>query len=232
MRRPSFRRAKFEPVGLSFVGGSLVSPGAMEGFEHGFKKPNPLRPLYVAYRPGAAKPDWTYNMPLRHGVRSSLEYAKVVRPRPGESAPNPDLAPHLEFVDMGGHGYATVRLTGTEMRTEFVCIPRPITRSERPDGGPLRYRVVHSAKLWEAGETSTSGAASDRRRRRPFDLTFSRAASAGSSCSARGPCSCSCDAMIQIVPIITRKTISTPNASASTLLVLSGPLVMWRKKTR
>jgi alkaline phosphatase D len=38
------------------------------------------------------------------------------------------------------------------MRTEFVCIPRPITRSDRPDGGPLRYRVVHSAKLWRPGE--------------------------------------------------------------------------------
>ena len=53
---------------------------------------------------------------------------------------------------MGGHGYAKVRLTGDEMRTEFVCIPRPVTRSERPDGGPLRYRVVHSARLWSAGE--------------------------------------------------------------------------------
>jgi len=38
------------------------------------------------------------------------------------------------------------------MRTEFVCIPRPITRSDQPDGGPLRYRVVHSAKLWQPGE--------------------------------------------------------------------------------
>jgi alkaline phosphatase D len=38
------------------------------------------------------------------------------------------------------------------MRTEFVCIPRPVTRSERTDGGPLRYRVVHSAKLWAPGE--------------------------------------------------------------------------------
>jgi alkaline phosphatase D len=38
------------------------------------------------------------------------------------------------------------------MRTEFVCIPRPITRSERADGGLLRYRVVHSAQLWRAGE--------------------------------------------------------------------------------
>ena len=48
--------------------------------------------------------------------------------------------------------YTTVRLTADEMRTEFVCIPRPVTRSERTDGGPLRYRVVHSAKLWAPGE--------------------------------------------------------------------------------
>jgi hypothetical protein len=47
---------------------------------------------------------------------------------------------------------AKVRLSAEEMRTEFVCIPRPITRAERPDGGPLRYRVVHSAALWKAGE--------------------------------------------------------------------------------
>jgi len=38
------------------------------------------------------------------------------------------------------------------MRTEFVCIPRPIKRAESPDGGPLRYRVVHSASLWTPGE--------------------------------------------------------------------------------
>ena len=143
---------KFEPVGLSFVGGSLVSPGAMEAYEHGFKKPNPLRPLYLADRPGAAAPDWTYNMTLRHGVRSSLEYAKSFNLDRARALSNPELAPHLEFVDAGGHGYATVRLTGDEMRTEFVCIPRPITRSERADGGPLRYRVAHVARLWKAGE--------------------------------------------------------------------------------
>jgi alkaline phosphatase D len=45
-----------------------------------------------------------------------------------------------------------VHLTGDEMRTEFVCIPRPIARSAEPDGGPLRYRVVHTAKLWKPGE--------------------------------------------------------------------------------
>ena len=26
------------------------------------------------------------------------------------------------------------------------------TRSERPDGGPLVYRVVHRTSLWKAGE--------------------------------------------------------------------------------
>jgi hypothetical protein len=45
-----------------------------------------------------------------------------------------------------------VRLTGNEIRTEFVCIPRPVTRSDRPDGGPRRYRVVHTASLWKPGE--------------------------------------------------------------------------------
>jgi alkaline phosphatase D len=53
---------------------------------------------------------------------------------------------------MGAHGYAKVRLTSDEMRTEFVCIARPITRSKSPDGGPLRYRLVHTAKLWRPGE--------------------------------------------------------------------------------
>src|SRR5215467_8399391 len=38
--------------------------------------------------------------------------------------------------------------------------------------------------------------------------------------------------MIHSEPATTRNTMSTPNASASTLLVLSGPVVMWRKKTR
>lgn len=142
----------FEPVGLSFVGGSLVSVGTMEGLEYGFRNPNPLRPLYLANRPGAAKPDWTYNMTLLHGVRSSLEYASSFDLDRAKALRNPDLAPHLTFFDAGGHGYATVRLTGSEIRTEFVCIPRPVTRSESPDGGPLRYRVAHSASLWRAGE--------------------------------------------------------------------------------
>jgi alkaline phosphatase D len=143
---------KFEPVGLSFVGASLASPGAMEAYEHRPPGKFPLRELYLVDRPGAAKPDWTFNLLLKHGVRSCLEYAKSFDLKRARAVSNPQLSPHLEFVDMGGHGYATVRLTSDEMRTEFVCIPRPITRSERADGGPLRYRVLHTASLWRGGE--------------------------------------------------------------------------------
>ena len=65
---------------------------------------------------------------------------------------NPDLAPHLSFVDMGGHGYTVVRVTSNSLSAEFVCIPRPIERSDQPDGGPILYRVRYSARLWRKGE--------------------------------------------------------------------------------
>src|SRR5262245_38690788 len=143
---------EFDPVGLSFVGASVSSPGTMEACEHKLPKDHALRSLFLADRPAGAKSDWTYNMLLRHGVRSCLEYAKTFDLDRARALSNPTLSPHLQFVDLGGHGYATVRLTADEMRTEFVCIPRPVTRSERADGGPLRYRVVHSARLWSPGE--------------------------------------------------------------------------------
>jgi alkaline phosphatase D len=143
---------KFEPVGLSFTGGSMSSVGGAEANEYVIKKDDKFRPLYLADRPGAPKPECTYNMMVRHGVRSCFEYAKSFDRAKALALSNPDVAPHLEFVDIGGHGYATVRVTGDEMRTEFVCIPRPVTRSESADGGPLRYRVAHTAKLWRPGE--------------------------------------------------------------------------------
>ena len=143
---------KFDPVGLTFVGASLSSPGAMESYEHRLPKTHPLRALFLADRPDGAKPDWTFNMLLKHGVRSCLEYARSFDLSRARSMSNPALSPHVEFVDAGGHGYAKVRLTGKEMRTEFVCIPRPITRSTRTDGGPLRYRVAHTARLWQSGD--------------------------------------------------------------------------------
>jgi alkaline phosphatase D len=139
-------------VGVSFVGGSLISPGMAEANEHNQKKENnPTRPLYIT-EDAAGRPQHTANLTLRHGVRSALEYAATGDLQKALAVRNPDLAPHLTFLDVGGHGYATVRVDADTMVTEFVCIPRPITRSATADGGPLRYRVRHEVPLWQAGE--------------------------------------------------------------------------------
>ena len=92
------------------------------------------------------------NLLLNHGVRSALAYAQSGDLAKAHAASNPEMAPHLTFVDMGGHGYATVRVDAEKMTTEFVCIPPPIRRSTREDGGPLRYRVRFETPLWRAGE--------------------------------------------------------------------------------
>jgi alkaline phosphatase D len=144
--------APFEPVGVSFVGGSLISVGGAEANEYTQKKENnPTRFLYVAEDKDGKK-QATENLTLRHGVRSAFEYAKTQDVQKALAVRNPELAPHLTFVDNGGHGYATVRCDADKMVTEFVCIPRPITRAPGNDGGPLRYRVRHEVPLWKAGE--------------------------------------------------------------------------------
>lgn len=143
----------FEPVGVAFVTGSISAPGIIEAFEHAFPKDHPLRPLFVGQGPNDTKPQPLMNLLLRHGVRSCLEYVHSGDIQKARALSNPDLAPHLSFVDMGGHGYAVVRVTSDTLETEFVCIPRPIERSETADGGPLLYRSKHRTRLWRRGET-------------------------------------------------------------------------------
>jgi alkaline phosphatase D len=141
---------KFEPVGAAFITGSVSAPGLVEAFEHRFPKDHPLRPLYVADIEG--KPHPAVNLLMHHGVRSCLEYQRTGDAAAARRASNPELAPHLSFLDMGGHGYATLRVAGDAVECEFVCIPRPIERSATTDGGPLRYRVAHRVPLWRSGE--------------------------------------------------------------------------------
>jgi alkaline phosphatase D len=142
----------FEPVGVEFVVGSVSAPGTVEAAEHRLPDNTPLRGMYLAQLAGSPKPEPTINMLVRHGVRSALEYARSGDIQKARALSNPDLSPHLSFVDLGGHGYATVRVTADAIESEFVCIPRPIERSDAPDGGPLRYRVAHRARLWKRGE--------------------------------------------------------------------------------
>jgi alkaline phosphatase D len=142
----------FAPVGVSFITGSISAPGLAEAQEHNFPKDHPLRPLFLADRPGGA-PEPTVNLTLKHGVRSALEYAAHGDLAKAHAVTNPDNAPHLDFIDMGGHGYALVTVSAEAFACDFVCIPRPLERNMAPDGGPLRYRVRHEAALWRPGET-------------------------------------------------------------------------------
>jgi alkaline phosphatase D len=143
----------FAPVGIAFVTGSISAPGLVEAWEHSLPKTHPLRSLFLGQGPSDGAPQPTVNMLLRHGVRSCLEYAQSGDASKARALSNPDLSPHLSFVDMGGHGYSVVRATSESIETEFVCIPRPIERSDREDGGPLRYRVRFRTALWGTGKT-------------------------------------------------------------------------------
>ena len=145
---PALPPAGFNPVGLSFITGSISAPGMAESLEYG-SKTDPLRGLLMRDVPGA--PESTINLTIKRGVRAALEYAAsgdIVKAR---AATNPHVAPHLEFVDMAGHGYSVVSAGPDSIDTEFVCIVRPIARATTPDGGPLRYRVSHRANLWQPG---------------------------------------------------------------------------------
>jgi alkaline phosphatase D len=142
--------SQFEPVGVAFITGSISAPGLAEAMEHGLKG-HPLRPLFAVEREGG-RYEATVNLTLKRGVNSALEYARSGDIAAARRVTNPDNAPHLEFVDMGGHGYSVVTANAERISTEFVCIPRPIRSAPTPDGGPLRYRVTHGANRWRAGE--------------------------------------------------------------------------------
>jgi alkaline phosphatase D len=145
---PALPPAGFAPVGVSFITGSISAPGLGEASE--YRKDSPILPLFVRKAAGAA-PEHTINLTIKRGVRAALEYAASGDIARARALTNPDVAPHLEFVDMAGHGYAVVSAGPDTIETEFVCIVRPIARAGTPDGGPLRYRVSHQAHLWRPG---------------------------------------------------------------------------------
>ncbi len=102
---------KFEPVGVAFITGSVSAPGLPEAYEHRFPKDHPLRALFLAQTPGQSTWEPSINLLLHHGVRTCLEYQRSGDLERARRLSNPDLSPHLSFIDMGGHGYATVRVS-------------------------------------------------------------------------------------------------------------------------
>jgi alkaline phosphatase D len=140
-----------------------------EAIEHVFPKQHPLRPLFLGHASTDNAPQPTINMLLRHGVRSCLEYAKSGDITRARAVSNPELSPHLSFVDMGCHGYAIVRVTSAAFETEFVCIPRPLERSDRADGGALLYRARFKTDLGSKDESPKLECADHGRQSKVFD---------------------------------------------------------------
>ncbi len=142
----------FTPVGVAFITGSISAPGLAEALEHKLPTSHPLRALFITPSTESEKPQPAINMLLRHGVRSCLEYRRsgdIVRAR---ALSNAEMSPHLNFVDMGGHGYSVVQATNESLEVEFVCIPKPLERADGTDGGPVLYRVRHNARAWATRE--------------------------------------------------------------------------------
>ncbi len=138
----------YDPVGVEFVTGSISAQGLAELADRIVKPDHALRALYYA---GEHHEIPAFNYTLLHGVRSALALSQTSAAE-ARKLHNPAVAPHLKFVDLGGHGYGLVKVTGNWLETEFVCIPVPFERSESEDGGPLRYRVRHRVKRWKSGE--------------------------------------------------------------------------------
>lgn len=142
---------KYEPIGVEFITGSISQQTVIEVMEVTMKKDHPKRMLYLIDQPdGKVIP--AMNVTALHGVLSSLKLKETGDMKQARAVRNPDVAPHLKFVDQGGHGYGLVTVTSDQLSTEFVGIPRPYERIEKPDGGPLLYRVIHRTHLWKAGE--------------------------------------------------------------------------------
>ena len=142
----------FHPVGAEFVVGSVSAPGLVEAAKHALAKDNPLRDVYVQQPSPDAPVRPAINAALLYGVRACLALAGGADLGQAMAVQNPDLAPHLRFADLGGHGYAAVTASRDALETEFVCIPPPLSRSPGPDGGPLAYRVTHQVRSWSPGE--------------------------------------------------------------------------------
>ena len=111
---------RFEPVGAAFITGSLSAVGLVEAFEYSFPKDHPLRALYVAdvgrYCPAGGESASASRRAHVSRVRAKRRHhCALARSRIR------DLAPHLSFLDLGGHGYAVLRRLGERWPSASSC---------------------------------------------------------------------------------------------------------------
>ena len=108
--------------------------------------------MYAYQRSPQSVPEPAINLSITHGVRASLTLQRTGDLAQALRAASPDVSPELAFADVAGHGYSVLRADAAALTVEFVCLPRPIERSEGTDGGPLTYRVTYQTRLWRSGE--------------------------------------------------------------------------------
>ena len=147
--------AAFEPVGVAFITGSISAPGLWRRFEHRFPKDHPLRALFrrraAGRRRQAAGRRSTCCCITACAAASNTRAAATSRQ--ARRLSNPELAPHLPSSTWAATATAVVRADERRDRVRVRVHPAAArARATGADGGPLRYRVVHRARLWRAGE--------------------------------------------------------------------------------
>lgn len=140
----------FLPVGVNFITAAISSTSPAEYYANLPAEKRPLGQLMIAERAGGPEP--VLNLLYRHGFRTAAEYAASGDIGAARALSNPMLSPHIRFLDMAAHGYALVTASADALTCEFVCIDIPRERANTPNGGPVRYRVIHRARLWQPGE--------------------------------------------------------------------------------
>lgn len=143
---PSLPPSSYSPVAAEFVVGSVSTPTVVEAAAHALPAGDPLSALILVGTEQGPVP--TLNLTLRHGVRTSLAFARTGSLDEALSERNPDVAPHLLFADAAGHGFATVEVRGDRMDVEFVAMPPPLS----PTDDDILYRATHRLERWARGE--------------------------------------------------------------------------------
>ena len=135
----------FEPVGVTFICGSISAPGMAEALEHGLKG-HPLRPLFVAERePG--KPETTVNLTAQARGEERAGIRPHRRPRRGPPRlPTPTTRRTWSSSTWAATAMPWSPPAPTPSRPSSSASPARSPARPTPDGGPLRYRVRHTAQ--------------------------------------------------------------------------------------
>ena len=136
-----------------------------------------------------AKPDWTYNMLLKHGVRSCLEYAKSFDLERARAAVEPaTFARTSNSSILAGMAMRRFGSPATRCGPSSSASRGPSRAATAPTAGRFATASSHTAKLWGAGRAAAARSAGPRRRHRTVHLASrsrERRAGTGRRCASR-----------------------------------------------